>query len=297
MMTPGAALLKFRQKFGHGLHAAYYRDIVRSKILSTPAVKCEDQGDVEIHVLTSAHDWLNLIWTLKSFNYVAGFLPRLCVHEDGSLNSEAKAEITKHFPDARLVSRSEADTVLERFLEGRPRSKAFRNSNPLALKVFDFVVYLSANRMLLLDCDILFFKKPKTLIERCFDPDYEFNTLNRDWQWGYSIDNSVLDSLIFKVPPLINSGLGLIHKHSFELDGVEEYLALPDILSHSHRIEQTLIALYSSKHGFEFLPEEYDVHLGPIDYNSCCRHFTGPIRHRMYSEGMRYLVKHGMLDA
>ena len=76
----------------------------------------------------------------------------------------------------------------------------------------------------------------------------------------------------------------------------EEFLALPKILSRPHAIEQTLFALCSARFGFEMLPTEYDVHVGPTKSGVPCRHYTGPARHLMYGEGMRRLVRGGFLQ-
>jgi len=35
-MTPDALVLSFCQKFGHGLRVAWYRDVVRPRILQRP---------------------------------------------------------------------------------------------------------------------------------------------------------------------------------------------------------------------------------------------------------------------
>src|SRR5438874_7227531 len=58
-LTSGALLLLLRQKFGHGIRAAWYRDVVRPRILSTPPISGTIDPTCEVHVLTSAQDWLN----------------------------------------------------------------------------------------------------------------------------------------------------------------------------------------------------------------------------------------------
>jgi hypothetical protein len=70
---------------------------------------------------------------------------------------------------------------------------------------------------------------------------------------------------------------------------------LPDIRSHFWRIEQTLFALCSSRYGVELLPEPYDVHLGE-GIKGPVRHYVGAVRHLMYKQGVRKLVRDGMLD-
>src|SRR5262245_30528878 len=164
-LTPGALWLHFRQKFGHGLRVAWYRDVVRPRILSTPPITGTVDKRCEIHVLTADVDWLNLVWTLKSFYIASGRRYSLCIHEDGSLGNAALSALGAHFPDARIIRRAEADAKLSEVLRDFPRSLAFRNSNVLAPKVFDFAVFLKSNRMAIFDCDLLFFAKPEIYLQ------------------------------------------------------------------------------------------------------------------------------------
>jgi hypothetical protein len=295
-MGIGAYYLKFQQKFGKGIRPYYYKEWIGPKILETRPLTGNHNSDIECHVLTWRGDWVNVIWMLKSLYHYGNINYRLCIHEDGTLSKEIINTLRKHFPDSRVIARSEADDKLNSYLKKYPRSKQFRDTNPLALKVYDFNYYLEAERMLLLDSDILFFSRPAEMIRRLEDRHYNKNSLNKDWSDGYSINyESIQPTLNFEFPFLINSGLGLLHKGAIDAALCEEFLHLEGIMSHSHRIEQTLIALCASKYGFEFLPEEYDVHLGQFQPAHCERHFTGPIRHRMYSEGMRELVRIGFL--
>lgn len=293
----GSLLLKLKQKYKYGLRAAWYRDQVRPKILQTQPVTGTTDYICEIHVLTCKEDWLNLLWMLKSFYFYSGVNYSLCIHEDGSLSADHINILQSHFPNARVVTKGYADLEINKLLKKFPQSVEFRLTNPLSLKVFDFFKFLNSKRMLLLDSDILFFRKPEELLLRIESQEYLLNSLNKDWAYGYSINfDSIKDKFLFKPVSHINSGLGLIHKDSIDLEAIEQFLSIPGIFSHSHRIEQTLIALYSSKFGFEFLPKEYDVHLGPLESGLACRHFTGPVRHLMYRDGIRFLLKTDFLD-
>src|SRR5262249_49405762 len=139
-LTPGALWLRCHQKFGHGLRVAWYRDVVRPRILSTPPIAGTTDKRCEIHVLTSKEDWLNLVWTLKSFYMASGRRYALCIHEDGSLTDAELAALGEHFPDSRIIRRTLADAKLSEVLRGFPRSLSFRNTNLLAPKIFDFAV-------------------------------------------------------------------------------------------------------------------------------------------------------------
>ena len=290
--TPGRLLYLWKLKYGDGPRVTYYRDVVRPRILQAPPVHT-GEGVCEIHVLTSAADWLNLLWALHSFYRVSGRRYPLCIHDDGTLPAAAAAELRRAFPDARLVTRAESDARVNALLANYPRCLALRRTNTLAHKVLDFAAFLESDRMMILDSDILFFAEPTRLIEILESS--ARNSLNRDWRDGYTIDIPTVAPLLdFTLPPLINSGLGLLHRASLRYDWMEEFLALPDILSHHHKIEQTLFALCCSRFGYEMLPAEYDVHTGPRAPGVPSRHYTGPIRHLMYGEGVRDLVRAGI---
>ena len=97
--------------------------------------------------------------------------------------------------------------------------------------------------------------------------------------------------------PRVNTGLGLIHRNSIRWDWTEEFLALPGILAgHFWRIEQTLLALCSSRFGVELLPDEYTLKLEPGIGSRPFRHYVGRIRHLMYGEGIARLVHDGFLE-
>ena len=293
-ITPGRLIYLLKLKFGDGLGVAYYRDVVRPRILEASPIQTSDVA-CEIHVLTSSGDWLNLLWALQTFYLYSERRYALCIHDDGTLGNDACRAIRKMFPDARLIAKESADRRLQPILKGFPRSRDLRAVNTLALKVFDFPAFLESDRMMIFDSDILFFSKPEKLLAALETS--ASNTLNKDWRDGYTIARETVAKLDFDLPPLINSGLGLIHRGTLRLDWIEEFLALPGILSHSHQVEQTLIALCSASYGFEMLPAEYDVYTGGRRERAPCRHYAGPMRPLMYSEGIRALVRHGLLSS
>jgi hypothetical protein len=292
----GSVVLKFREKYGDGLRAAYFRDHVRRKILTTGPTGHSNASACEIHVLTSSGDWLNLIWALKSFYFFSQRKYALAIHDDGTLTDEARFELQRHFPWSRLISRSEADAAVLPDLARYPLCTELRRTNTLSLKLFDFRHYLQSDRMLLLDSDILFFSEPQEFLRRIEDPAYVQNTVNEDIASAYTVDSDTVKRTFgFELHPRFNSGLGLIHKSSLNLDWIEQFLRLPGIIGHFWRIEQTLFALCSSRHGVELLPPEYRVRLEGTSDGLPCRHYLGKIRHLMYGEGIRNLVRFGFL--
>jgi hypothetical protein len=267
--------------------------VVRPRILSTPPIEDTSDKRCEIHVLTSKEDWVNLIWTLKSFYVASRRRYAVCIHEDGSVDESTIAALRRHFPAARIIRRNEADLKLSEILRDYPRSLSFRNTNLLAPKVFDFIAYLDSDRMGLFDSDLLFFSEPTIYLQRVEDPAYRWNTFNADCDDAYTVDPGTFRSRFgHELIPRVNSGFGLVHRDSIRWDWTEEFLALPGILEgHFWRIEQTLFALCSSRYGVELLPDEYTLTLEPGIGARSFRHYNGRIRHLMYGEGISRLSK------
>ena len=115
---------------------------------------------------------------------------------------------------------------------------------------------------------------------------------------GYTVDPDQIQNRVeFPIVNRINSGLGLLHKQGLDCLTYERFLTIPGVIGHHHRIEQTLIALACCRIGFEFLPQAYDVRVDNGNPVIPCKHYTGPIRHLMYKEGIRHLVNQRFLQA
>jgi hypothetical protein len=295
-LSIGSLIYRLRVKYGRGLRVAYYRDVVRPRVLQTPPIEGLLDRRCEIHVLTSQQDWLNLIWALKSFYAASGRKYELCIHDDGSLEPSSREQLQKHFPDARLIDREAADREVLPALENFPRCRAFRETNHLSPKLFDFRHFLRADRMLLLDSDVLFFENPAELLRRIEDPTYLRNSVNADIQSGYTVDPVAAGERFgMTIPERFNSGLGVIHGDSLRLEWIEEFLDFPGILGHFWRIEQTLFALCSARFGVELLPDEYRVSLARGVEGCVAKHYVGAVRHLMYGEGIRKLTREGRI--
>jgi hypothetical protein len=298
-MTPGAFVLAVRRRFNGGPLTSWYREIIRPAILKAePLTGTTDDGVCEVHVLTSGDDWLNACWAIRSFYRAAGRSYALCVHDDGTLSMSGYRAMRRQFPDARIVKRSQADAEVMPWLASYPRCAKFRHSNKLAMKVFDMMYYGKGNRWMLLDSDVLFFSYPTELLQRIENPDYRLNSANADVASAYTVrSEDVRIACGFRPIERFNSGLCLFHRDSLRLEWLEEFLSLPDILSHPWRIEQTLFALASSRFGVELLPGAYSVKLDRSIGERPCKHYVGAIRNYMYVDGMATLRRQGMLKS
>ena len=298
MITPGRLWYLLRKNSREGWSTPFFRERIRPRIVDTPPVTTAATGPAEVHVLTSQGDWINLLWSLKSFYHFAERDYPLVIHADGTCDAATCATLAQHFPTARIIGKSEADAALAQPLAGYPLCARYRGFHALARKAFDTGYYLQAPRMLLLDSDLVFFAPPRELIARTEDPEYTRSTFNADVAPGLNISpDEARRRFGIEVVERINSGLALVQREVLNLDWMEEFLACQSLWDgHPWRIEQTLLALGASRHGVELLPDSYRVSLRPGLAGCVVKHYVGAVRHLMYREGMAHLWRGGFLE-
>lgn len=289
--------LDFRWSTQEGLKHAWLRRRAQRKILATPPVETARLGPVEVRALTWRRDCLDLIWALKSFYLFSGSKYPLYIH-DGGLAAGQVDLLQKHFPGATVVSAVQADREVPQKLRerGLKRCLEYRALNVTTRKLFDFFLLSSAEYLVSIDSDILFFAKPELL---SVPPQgIAKNRYNKDDGYWYSMTLDELDtSFGIRPPAAINSGLSVIRRDSIDFDRIECWLANPKLRADRWVTEQTLHALCSTLHGVEFLPDTYCVSTRPgLPPSIVCKHYTGFFRHLHYEEGMQHLMDSGFLD-
>jgi len=275
----------------------YYKRIYRKRILSSKPIICNNDSEFEVHILTSEKDFLDAIWCLKTFCHYSEVRPKLVIHEDGTLGIDNIKTFLEHFVNCKVIRRKDADEDLKHFLADYKYSQKNRlNKNffcVLALKLFDTFYYAKADKLLLLDSDILFFKKPNEIIEY-LEEDKPF--FNSDYQDAYSKPVSELNKILgVSIFPKVNSGVMFLRKEYYinNLDFIEYYFEkMKEIIQPRNikRHEQTLNALLLSKCGAIRLNENYQISRRPITDKTVCHHYVDDgSRNNFYKEGLRYL--------
>jgi hypothetical protein len=275
-----------------------------SKILSTPPVvteRPEPGAPVEVHLLCYERDYLCAIWALKSFYHFAGVRYPLVVHTQGEVPGRALARLRAHFPSARIILQTEADEIVEGWLSERGLARLLhaRRQSPFMLKLTDFNILSDSVHLLTLDTDLAFFSRPAELLVATRQP-LAVSLFQRDQASTYNLsEKRARAELGIELAPRVNTGIMLFPRAGLDLSRCEEYLAHPDVARPSGWIEQTLYALCASEQGrVAYLPQSYlvsletGVDLGPL----VARHYAGPSRPLLTSEGMPRLIRMGFLD-
>jgi len=247
------------------------------------------------HCLTCHDDLLMAICSAKSLNLAVEEALPWIFHDDGSLTATDKQLLLFQFPGCRLVDRSEADDFFKA-PHLVPLAQA-RQKSVLLLKLADLQVFARHDRILYVDSDILFFKRPHALFHILENGNGNYFT--KDISTAYIATLEVLQELT-GVRPLerVNSGIFALNRTDIGLDRIADTLPKIDMAKHPnwtlhrHLIEQTLVALLttSSASGAAHLPPEYDLCFERGLHGAVCRHYVGVIREYFELEGLQTLL-------
>jgi hypothetical protein len=235
------------------------------RILSAPPIPVRD-GPLEVHMLLHHQRILEGIWALYSFAHFSRVGCQILVHSDGSLTDTDARHLQQVLPGVRMISRQEADQVVEPHLHelGLSRSIRFRRELVFGLKLFDPFFFGEQASFFLLDSDVLFFRRPAELLSEeptsLYSPDNGFR---------YCLGPEVMQALLGG--PCIagfNPGVVRTRRTVLDLAFVEQCLERQEFWGSGTRphyyAELTLWAMQLTIAGARPLPASYAI-TPPLD--------------------------------
>lgn len=296
--------VRLRRVQREGFGAAWSRWRLWSRILATKPVVtrlCAEGEPVEVHLLCCEGDYLTALWALKTFYNFSGEAFPLAIHFQGPMTRRIERNVSDHFPRARLISQTEADEWVEAELRaaGLKRLISARRRSPFMLKLTDLQMLCRARRTLMIDSDILFFSRPSSVLdaaESCAPQ----SMFMRDPADNYNISRErAREVLRIDLAPRVNTGLVIVDRNIIDFNRCDYFLSDEEIARPTGFIEQTLYALVASERGqVGYLPASYLVSLAPrvCIESLVARHYAGPTRALLTSEGMPRLLQTGWLE-
>ncbi|MCX5680497.1 MAG: hypothetical protein NTZ95_07665 [Candidatus Omnitrophica bacterium] len=146
---------------------------------SKPVVTGKDAPHFEIHMLICHRDVGMGLWAIRSFFYHTDKSYAIILHDDGTLTEKDLTILRRHLIGVTIIKKDEADNMLIEQLSAYPELKWFRFSSDVisydrrqsfngfifSLKLVDFNILTSARKKLFLESDVLFFKRPKLIMD------------------------------------------------------------------------------------------------------------------------------------
>lgn len=260
-----------------------------------PKFNYEQTDDLEVHVLVQKDDIWPLVWTLRSFLFYSGLRPAIVVHDDGSLDAGSIGILTSKFSHLRVISRAEADKTVFAWVRSELVLSHRKHGHPLILKLVDIFFLSRASNIMVLDSDILFFKKPAEIVEFIRGgqgPDSLISGLPATYpRFGLLVKKSYLDKygLIGKDTELMNSGIILYRRSSVSEAMLYEYFENCMRKPGDYFVEMTGWNCMIAQTNFKFLPFDKYIIKGRILDTTVAKHYTSGRRQELYAHGIDLL--------
>jgi len=294
-MTPGRLWYLLQRDWKRGFSATWHDRMVSRRILGwrNPCAG-QPMEAVPVHLLTGRDDWLLACWMLASWFHATQRNWRVFIHDDGQMPAEALGAMEKMLPGITRIAAGEADVKVNAALAGYPACRDYRLAHPLARKIFDVPLLSTAERFIILDSDVLFFRKPEVILRWC-DNGKEECWFNEDASDVLPISREeAREKLGIEIWPRVNSGLCLLERPAIDLELCDKALRETSLLKgHIWLVEQALFAICASaRNRGGLLPSEYEVSLEKkARPGAVARHYVGAVRQRFFAEGMARLKR------
>jgi|SRR6516164_3109117 hypothetical protein len=297
----GKALLRCRQIQATGMRAiltkAYTKRTLLPRILK--ACPIPSRHGLEVHMLLNHPRVLEGAWCLYSFAY---FLNEPCdfiVHDDGSLDDSDNACLQRLFPGILFIRRKEADAYVLGELARRNLRKCiqFRRNYVHSLKLIDSYFYSSDDYFVVLDSDVLTYRRPRRIAEHSARRKCFFSEDN-----GYRACLSPVEfEQLAGTPPSLNCNAGLlgVSKALIAFDLIESWLESPSFWQvpyerASYYAEQTIWSLLMARGRAAGLGSGYDISSMDLEAESTISgHYCGGgwWSALFYCRGLPYLAR------
>jgi hypothetical protein len=198
----------------------------------------------ELHFLTGTRFWYQTAFCLHTLQAQAGRTFRAVLHDDGSFDAETCARLRDLFPAAEIRLRRDNDARLAAALppDRFPYLHDRRRHYPNILKLTDAHAGAHGAR-LVLDSDMLFFRRPDFLLDWLAAPDRPLHMVDVEDSYGYP--PSLMASLAgAPIPHLVNVGLTGLQSEALDWAQIEFWCKrLIEAHGTSYYLEQALLAM------------------------------------------------------
>jgi hypothetical protein len=218
-------------------------------------------------MLTNASRIYESAWAAYSFLFFSNIECRVVFHSDGSLTHTHRAFLERMFPGCDVIDVAQADAIVSAIFDKRHlhRCQRLRNSLVFAKKLFDVCLLEENSRIILLDNDVLFYRKPDDLLAASLE---DIHVYQKDFQRNYCLSEEALQAVRgANLPAQLNPGIMSINLPKIDFSVAEKALQQDGFFDQSGRAdyfsELTLWAILISQSANRPLPECYWFNVGP----------------------------------
>jgi hypothetical protein len=198
----------------------------------------------EVHLLTGRRYWYQTALCLYSLRRHDAVVRPVLI-DDGSFDAALVAEAHRVFPDVRIERTSAIEAHLDEHLPANkfPTLRAHRRTYVHLRKLIDVHAGRRGWR-LVLDSDLLFFRRPDFLIDWLAAPDRSLHMVDVHDSYGYPT-SSLAELAGASIPSVVNVGLTGLRSDTIDWERIEFWCRrLIEIHGTSYYLEQAVIAMW-----------------------------------------------------
>lgn len=198
----------------------------------------------DIHFLTGDRFWYQTVFCAYSLIQQSKISLRPVIYDDGTLLKVYQQEILRVFPNAIIHLKAELDTQIESYLplSKFPCLRERRENYPNLRKLTDVHIG-SEGWKLVLDSDMLFFKRPDTLLDWLKSPQNPCHMVDVETSYGYSIP-FMADLAAAPIAERLNVGICGLNSSDIDWEKLEYWCkALIEREGTHYFQEQALVAM------------------------------------------------------
>ncbi len=203
---------------------------------------------ITLHLLTGRRFWFQTAFCLHSFARQSEVGVNAAIYDDGTFDDPLGAQLAQLGPG--LVFHS-ATSIHERLKDLLPEAKfpvlRERWKNYPNIRKLTDPHLGSTGWKLVIDSDLLFFRRPGFLLDWLAAPDRILHAVDCEESYGYS--RSFMERLAgAPIPPLVNVGLCGLHSESLNWSEIESWCA--ELIARektSYYLEQALVAMLAAR--------------------------------------------------
>lgn len=271
---------------------------VKRRILKAPPLPAT-HGDCSVIVMTTKRDWLDALWSAYSWQYFAKALSSPTIVVDDEVTEEMRRQAHRILPGVTVMP---AEAYLEASEAALPRGRRFFRSDRFGRKLALVLVSSNLRAVVFSDSDILLFKEPTEILSHItMHPDTAlYNVGGGGTFWNAPEIMRLMSRENISPMPGFNSGLMYVPKSGLDMELCARCLEAQEEGKEHFFTEQSIFnALLSSAGARPLNPTAYAVsdkgmyfYQRDVDYaDLTARHFTGVVRHKMYTAGMPLLAR------
>ena len=229
-------------------------------------------------------------WTIRSFMHQSGLVPRVIVHDDGTIDAETAKMFESKFANVTVLLRAEANRQFSQLQLPEIIHRARKSKNFYILMFLDHFFLSNSKRVMVSDNDVLFFDRPGEIIDFMVGRSSVDAMYCGGWDEGRNelpVDDEYKNKYrdVVDHAGRLNSGLMIFDKSKIPVERIAEYFEHATDLD-DHLIEQSGWGMILSQVPHAFFPEETYRLRGGVEKGVIFKHFTKPRRHEFFAYGI-----------